>query len=248
MIKLTRHPIPRSLKRRASAATQALWDSWHAGVAPIAKLGIYNDPEVKRTLREAQHNKCAYCETPNPSSHGVVEHFRPRDGWRQKRRDPITKPEYFWLAYDWENLLFACDICNDRSHKENLFPLANPTRRATPSNPDIAAEIPLLINPYGPADPEAHITWDRDVPKKSVASSLGEVTSEVLGLDRDDLRADYRRAHFNRLEKHVERVEKLAPGSPERVELAADCLEFLGDDKPWAAMVRANLSARIRAL
>ena len=188
------------------------------------------------------------CETQNPSSHDVVEHYRPWDGWRQKRGDKLQKPQYFWLAYDWDNLLFACDVCNDQGHKGNLFPLPDPARRATAQHPDLAVEEPLLINPYGPLDPEEHITWDRDVPKMRNASPYGKATIEMLRLDRDDNRADFRREYLRRVEKGLARAEKLAPDDPDLPEVKGDLLEFLDAKRPWTAMIHANLGARIQAL
>lgn len=248
MIRLQRPLRPQKLRRAAHAATEKLWAAWRAGGPLIANRTIYADPGVKTALRTAQHDKCAFCETTNPSAHGVVEHYRPKDGWRQKRRDPLQKPEYFWLAYDWENLLFACDVCNDRSHKENLFPLADPAKRATAALPDIAVETPLLVNPYGPLDPEEHINWDSDVPKPRNGSPYGKETIGVLGLDRDGRRADFRRAHLQGLEKQLQRVENLKPDNPDRPGLVTDFRRVLNDEAPWAAMIRANFGVRIRAL
>lgn len=248
MIRLVRSPKPAPLTRRATAETQKLWDAWHNGAAPHANPRLYNHPVVKEALRTGQHDKCAYCETQNPSSHDVVEHYRPWDGWRQQRRDVLGKPQYFWLAYEWENLLFACDICNDQGHKGNLFPLANPAHRATAANPAHVAEDPLLINPYGPLNPEDHITWDRDVPKARNPSPYGMTTIEVFRLDRGDRRADFRRAYLQRVERGLVKAEELAPDDPDLPDVKTELLEFLDSDKPWTAMIRANLGARIRAL
>jgi uncharacterized protein (TIGR02646 family) len=62
----------------------------------------YND--IKEALEKLYRNKCAYCETK--SERWDVEHFRP-------------KSIYYWLAYSWDNLLFACPDCN--GFKSNHF-------------------------------------------------------------------------------------------------------------------------------
>lgn len=248
MIQLGRGSIPRPLARRAAAETQKLWEAWQSGQAPKAKPGLYNHPEVKRALRECQNEKCAYCETQNPSSHDVVEHYRPWDGWRQTRGEELQKPQYFWRAYEWENLLFACDVCNDRAHKENLFPLADPAHRATAQHPNLAVEDPLFINPYGPLNPEDHIMWDRDVPKAYAASPYGQATIEVLLLDKGDRRADFRRSYLQKVEKELERAERLDRDNPDFPEVKTEFLELLEANRPWTAMIRANLRARIQAL
>ena len=248
MIRLRRPAVPRELIARALTGTRKLWDEWRkTGRVPMADPTIYAHPSVKRALREAQHNKCAYCETRNPTSHDVVEHFRPKNGWRQKRGDLLQRPEYFWLSYDWENLVFACDRCNDAGHKQNLFPLANPLRRATPARPHTLGEQPLLLNPYT-SDPERHIEWNRDVPRARNRSRRGRTTIEVFGLTRDGLLMDERRDYLAKVERVVALVESYSPQNAVRNEVRQDLLDRLRDEAPWAAMMRANLSSRISAL
>ena len=54
--------------------------------------------------------KCAYCESPTDTvAHGDVEHYRP-------------KSKYWWLAYCYDNYLYACQICN-QVHKGDEFPV-----------------------------------------------------------------------------------------------------------------------------
>lgn len=55
---------------------------------------------AKETLRAETHNKCAYCEAPTKVvAHGDVEHYRP-------------KSKYWWLAYCYDNYVYACQDCN----------------------------------------------------------------------------------------------------------------------------------------
>jgi len=194
-----------------------------------------------------QHEKCAYCETLNPTSHDVVEHFRPKNGWRHQRGDALQSPEYFWLAYEWENLLFACDRCNDGGHKQNVFPLRNPTARATANAPDTRHEQPLLLNPYGGEDPEQHIEWNRDVPRSRNGSEMGRASIETFGLAEDSLLLRQRRKHLERTEMMIALAEA-APVGPARGAMRQVFLEYIGPTGPWSAMMRANLEARILAL
>jgi uncharacterized protein (TIGR02646 family) len=249
MIRLTRPAIPTGHADRAARGARELWNQWAKNrVTPGAKASIYAHSDVKKALRvDAQHNKCAYCETINPTSHDVVEHFRPKNGWRQKRGDPLTKPAYFWLSYEWENLLFACDRCNDAAHKENLFPLSNPSRRADAANPEVRNEIPLLINPYD-VDPELHIEWNRDIPRPRNRSRKGSKSIEVLGLDHDDLLADERRKYFGTIERLITLVESYSPNNSTRQAVVKDLMFCLEDSAPWAAMIRSNFANRIRSL
>ena len=160
---------------------------------------IYNDPAVKELLVADQHEKCCYCERyfldNNP---GDVEHFRPKNGYKQHKADrQPAKPGYYWLAYEWANLFFACNTCN-RSYKRNYFPLQNPvTGRASSHHHLLSREHPLLLDPAFD-DPEPHITF-----RKAVAvgrTGRGRATIEACGLNRLKLR-ERRRDHFDKLDR-----------------------------------------------
>ncbi|AUX44887.1 uncharacterized protein SOCE26_063570 [Sorangium cellulosum] len=62
------------------------------------------------------------------------------------RTAPVERPGYYWLAYEWDNLLFSCGICNG-THKRNLFPLGNPEKRARSRRAKLSVEEPLLVHP-----------------------------------------------------------------------------------------------------
>lgn len=64
----------------------------------------YKMKDVMKALQTIYHSKCAFCE--QKIEFPQVEHFRPKN-------------IYYWLAYSWDNLLFACLGCN--SHKNNHF-------------------------------------------------------------------------------------------------------------------------------
>ena len=141
---------------------------------------IYGAQSVKNTLLHAQHGKCCYCESRvRATSYGDVEHYRPKGAVKQVK----NHPGYYWLAYDWNNLLFSCEACN-RSHKGTLFPLKNPGARARSHHDDIDDEQPLFVNP-GVEDPRKHIRFqgERPVPRTKV----GRKTIEGIGLRREDL-------------------------------------------------------------
>ena len=58
---------------------------------------------AKPQLKLETGGKCAYCESPTDTvAHGDVEHYRP-------------KSKYWWLAYCYDNYLYACQICNQVS-------------------------------------------------------------------------------------------------------------------------------------
>ena len=72
--------------------------------------------------------KCAYCESYIVDfQHGDIEHFRPKKGVTDENDNVVfikdengqqnPHPGYYWLAYDWTNLLLSCTACNQPSEK-----------------------------------------------------------------------------------------------------------------------------------
>ena len=154
--------------------------------------------ELKEWLNEhVYHERCAYCEGPLDSDRygGDAEHFRPKG--RVTFRDAaagtaiakcalpdgsvVDHPGYFWLAYDWRNLVPACARCNSGFGKVDQFPVGGAhvfhvddaaggfTVGQAPPRPDgleapevqrtyflpparlDRLESPLLLNPLNPA-------------------------------------------------------------------------------------------------
>lgn len=157
---------------------------------------IYGHDEVKTALRAAQHDKCAFCESQvTHIAYGDIEHFRPKGGFCQRAADPLSRPGYYWLAYSWDNLLFACQLCNQR-HKKNEFPLANPAKRARCHRDDVSVERPMFVNPSSGEDPAASLSFREEVPFHK--NKRGKETIRALGLKRTPLQ-----------EKRKERLDSL---------------------------------------
>ncbi len=75
---------------------------------------------AKAQLKKESHGKCAYCEaTTDVVAHGDVEHYRP-------------KGIYWWLAYTYDNYLYACQICN-QVYKSDNFPVTDSARLPAPA-------------------------------------------------------------------------------------------------------------------
>ena len=96
--------------------------------------------EAKSALNKLYHGKCAFCESKlGVSSYMEIEHYRPKN-----------KESYYWLAYEWSNLLPICRICN--SKKGTQFPVKNYSKLSAPINNDgkldktkcIADQLPLI--------------------------------------------------------------------------------------------------------
>lgn len=146
---------------------------------------IYGHEDVKTALKELQHGICCYCESCYKSTtFGDVEHYRPKGFYQQHKDDKQHRPGYYWLAYKWENLMYACEVCN-RIYKKNYFPLKDPTKRFDKDLRNISQEEPLLINPYEEKNPGKHLTFDenRIIP----LTDEGKASIEYYGLDRVEL-------------------------------------------------------------
>lgn len=162
---------------------------------------LYNDETVKAKLIAQQQEKCCYCEAKFLHvGYGDVEHYRPKNGFRQDATSPLEKPGYYWLAYTWDNLLFSCKRCNG-GHKRNYFPLANhPAGRARSHHdqPKLPQEQPLLLHPAHD-NPATHIRFRRAVAVGK--TPRGQATIALCGLNRKQ-NLERRRTHLAHIESH----------------------------------------------
>ncbi|MFD4706963.1 AAA family ATPase [Gottfriedia sp. NPDC058432] len=145
--------------------------------------------EIKGHLNRKSHNKCAYCEI-NLMDWGKIEHYRPINGARDLD-GRIHSDYYWWLRYEWNNLLPLCKNCI--SHKSNRFPvISERVQRETYDNNVLDNEKPFLIHP-GKEDPEEFLLYDS---KGYVFSNdkRAQVTIDILGLNRSQLVEDRRNA------------------------------------------------------
>ena len=161
------------------------------GVRHQAAGYYYAHDSVKEKLLEIYRNKCAYCESPkNPGWAWQVDHYRPN----KPRESGDTHSGYYWLAYEWSNLLLSCETCNIK--KSNRFPISG-TRVEAPqtdrkewlaNSESLIAEEPLLLNPELD-HPEKHFVFfpDGAIEDKG-GSEHGKKTIEVCDLEREELR------------------------------------------------------------
>lgn len=208
-INKTKQP-PHTLMRNAQTATMRLQHQVEVEhVAPTFNKQIYGANDVKRQLTNDQHGKCAYCEQSLNGDFGAVEHFRPKGGYQNSPNDCLHKPGYYWLAYDWHNLLLSCSECNTK-YKRNLFPLSNESQRDI-ANKDISRENPLLINPSGD-NPGDFIMFNRYiiVPRPNCKTvQKAQETIKVLQLNDRSALLHRRKSVWS---KHFElcRIKKIA--------------------------------------
>jgi len=168
--------------------------------------------ELKKFLmRVVFHNKCAYCDSKyDGTSFGDAEHFRPKRGVTVKKNgknDPVMEngeahPGYYWLAYDWHNLLPACERCNSAEGKMNQFPIKEGkkyvfSREEGPDSETLdKLEEPLLLHPYREDfDPDAHLLYGNKGIIAAFESAgekdiYGQATITTCDLKRGGLEAD----------------------------------------------------------
>ncbi len=169
---------------------------------------IYGHKNVKDRLIELQYGKCCFCESKiRHISYGDVEHYRPKGGWVQNE-EAINQPGYYWLAYDWDNLLLSCELCNQR-YKRNYFPIINEAQRAINHTFNIENETPIFIHPVFD-DPEEYIEFNDNEPYAVDGNARGNITINKLALDREELNE-----HRKRTLNLVIDIYELAKGYPD---------------------------------
>lgn len=225
---------PAILRDRGEAARDALCraydaapDSYRDGSRKLeSDADIYGHASVVEALAQAQHRKCCFCER---KLLGDVEHYRPKNGYQQRKGEKLNRPGYYWLAYEWTNLFRACGPCNQR-FKRNLFPLANPAGRARSHRDDLSTERPLLLHP-SEDEPEQHISFREEVAFAVRGSRRGRETIAVVGLN-----------HAEALESRRGTYAALAALRGTQRTLRA----FLTEHFPEASRVPADLSSKLR--
>lgn len=192
------NPIARGILESNTARTH-LDDCIENQDSSHFKGTIYGHETVREQLSYIYHDKCCYCEVNiRPISTPHIEHFRPKG-----RVTGLDGPGYYWLGYEWTNLLLACPACN--SIKGTKFPLnldnhiishpidgnMPPTYAMIPVNAGyLNKERPLIINPEV-IHPEGLFYFDylcfiRPVKENTLATT----TIKEIDLNRDDLVAD----------------------------------------------------------
>lgn len=202
-------PIWRRWMKECKTAAENLKKNWAWGQS-FQISDVYRRKSIKESVYLAKNGpfsgKCAYCESYIADfQHGDMEHFRPKKAVTDENDAPVAvtapdgrrfeHPGYFWLAYDWHNLLPSCITCNqpDKSGigKRNRFPLSSPLEYARDES-ETLRERPLLINPADPKDddPEDHLGLDLDTGLLTYKnnSKRAEMTVKIFGLNvRDQL-------------------------------------------------------------
>jgi len=164
------------------------------------------------------HGKCAYCESDILADQpGDMEHFRPKKEVRDIDNEIVmietnnggeAHPGYYWLAYDWRNLLPSCRDCNSitkkktqgrRIGKGNRFPVKD--FRATLRGEEDREE-PLLVNPVL-QKPEEHLKLKRNGLFKE-CSPEGKACIDIFGLNVREALVENRRGVYRSVRNDVD--------------------------------------------
>lgn len=187
-------------KIRCQKATEKIIEHRSSGIPTDFNIFLYK--EMKKEYFSAEgpfHGKCAYCESFIAADQpGDIEHFRPKAEVRDihnqvvkvldNRGNECKHPGYYWLAYDWRNLLPCCKDCNTRTSnwktnykpvgKGNRFPIEGSYAVRPGEEVD---EQPMLINPTE-EDPSNHIKFTENGVAFKI-TERGEKCIEIFGLN-----------------------------------------------------------------
>jgi hypothetical protein len=106
---------------------------------------------LREWLLTLSHDKCWYSEARDLFSVLEVEHYRPKKRCKRAPRG-MTGDGYWWLAFEWSNYRLCGKVGNAK--KGDFFPLAAGSPTAAHNGLSILNEIPLLLDPACPGDPD----------------------------------------------------------------------------------------------
>ncbi len=159
----------------------------------LAELYAGGNVEMDENGAEVFNPKCAYCESTSVVVASLqVEHYRPK---KEITNEPTHKG-YYWLAFEWTNLIYACPKCNGQGAKGNRFPILGARATQEPKNIDgtihydafdanhqvLRQELPLLLHPEIDNPPE-HLTF-RPSGQISGLTERGSITIDICKLNR----------------------------------------------------------------
>lgn len=146
------------------------------------------------------HGKCAYCEGKYlAGTYDAAEHWRPKgkvtvNDVEVTRADGTAHPGYWWLAYDWRNLVPSCDRCNGPGGKMTEFPVGKSHVFDVGTTIDELdkKEDPILLHPYDAEHkPEDHLKFGlQGVVAEDKSSKRGKESTRVFNLTRPGLNED----------------------------------------------------------
>lgn len=155
---------------------------------------LWQNEKVTDKLYDFHHGKCCYCERKRDRKREMdVEHYRPKG----EVANDEDHEGYWWLVYNWNNLLWSCKTCNQK-YKGIIFTLLPDATRAYHETSDLNLERPCLINPKL-EDPSQFLSFHIDrsggrcyvtaVPRAGIENdkkTRAKETIRIVGLNRDE--------------------------------------------------------------
>ncbi|MGO4773637.1 hypothetical protein ACEN2I_18425 [Flavobacterium sp. W22_SRS_FK3] len=215
MIKIVKDAAPEKLLNKGSAQTiidiekySNNKEKYNSGELKFEALStIYNSDIVREALESVQKNKCCYCETKSTRSNSDVEHFRPKAAYSSDFKGKSMYPGYFWLAYDWDNLFLACQVCN-QIFKNDFFPIEIEHTRAQLNDFKIDNEVSLFVHP-SKDEPKDEIEYRESLPFGK--TEKGKKTIAYLGFGSlehgKEFGIEYSKKHEIRINRLFEQRE-----------------------------------------
>lgn len=165
----------------------------------------YKTPDIKEKLDKLYRN-CGYCESEftNSTRPATVEHYRP-------------KGEYYWLAFSWDNLFYACGKCNNPQAggigKGNKFGISG---TKVDFDPNDLSNINSLSEKYNTIEKPKFINPEFEDPEQKLFfNEHGEIKSDderckytihEIGLDRLELN-QRRKTVIDEFIRSIEKIE-----------------------------------------
>lgn len=212
--------------------------------------------ELKAWLIETVfHGKCAYCEAKvSAVSFGDAEHYRPKGNVtvvegekRNQVRLGSGAPHagYYWLAYDWQNLVPACTRCNNA--KSDQFEVdADYVGEPAPDTLSLnRVERPRLIYPYDD-DPSEFLRFGKAGVVTAIDGNVrGTATIRMLALNRRELMEERWREQSRALQALKSEVGQLLVSEDALREQAE---EYMGPRAPFSRAVHDWFVERVRVI
>jgi len=256
----TTNPEWEDWRNRCTEATADLMATVAGGGEPAFSQALYKEQKaVYMDFDGPFHGKCAYCESSIAADQpGDVEHYRPKARVTVNNSSStsvtfvdagVVKPHpgYYWLAYDWENLLPSCIDCNRPNEnkipgvhmgKRNYFPV-KAFRAVSPG--DENKEEPLLINPVL-QDPSVHLKMD-DTGLFESLTVEGQECIDVFCLNLREALVDGRKTAYDGVrDKILSLAAHLIARSPQAKSLLDQLEAIKAGAKPYSAAGRAAIT------
>lgn len=178
--------------------------------------------DIYRNIEGPFNGKCAYCESNIASDQDVeIDHFRPKNAVSDIDFNPVRfeedgetrdHPGYYWLCYDYKNLLPSCILCNQKrlnngkpTGKFTRFPVEGQHARRPGEEEN---ESPLLVNPVF-EDPTKYLELDKMgifhacTDKGQACTNRGQACIDIFGLNRRQALVENRKGVYNNVKNDV---------------------------------------------